>query len=210
MKVILVNGSPNEKGCTNRALFEVSDALNKEGIETQQFWVGKKPLSGCTACMNCMVNKKCIFDDSVNEFLKIASNFDGFVFGTPVHWAAASGALTSFLDRVFYADFCSGNNSFYLKPGATVISARRAGTTATFDQINKYFGLMQMPIIASQYWNMVHGTTPQEVEKDLEGLQTMRVLAKNMAYFLKCKEAAEKAGIPLPKQEERVFTNFVR
>nr|WP_320145703.1 flavodoxin family protein [uncultured Anaeromusa sp.] len=210
MKVLLVNGSPHEKGCTYTALTEVATALETEQISAALFWIGNKPLAGCIACRSCAEKKKCVFDDKVNEFLSIAAEYDGFVFGTPVHWAAASGAITSFLDRAFYADLCGGKKSFYLKPAAAVISARRAGTTATYDQINKYFGLLQMPIISSQYWNMVHGAKPEEVRKDLEGLQTMRTLARNMAFFLKCKEAGLEAGVPLPVTEETIFTNFIR
>jgi len=210
MKVVLVNGSPHEKGCTYTALMEVAETLQKEGIDTDLFWIGNKPLSGCIACKFCIEQKKCVFDDRVNEFLAIAAEYDGFIFGTPVHWAAASGAMTSFLDRAFYADLCGGRKSFYLKPAAAVISARRAGTTATYDQMNKYFGLLQMPIISSQYWNMVHGATPEDVKQDLEGLQTMRTLARNMAFFLKCKEAGLKNGVSLPEQEVSVFTNFIR
>lgn len=171
MKVLLVNGSSHKEGCTYTALTEVEKSLNKEGIETDIFWIGNKPISGCIACKACVKLKKCVFNnDKVNEFIEIAKDYDGFIFGTPVHWAVASGAITSFLDRVFYADSCGGRKSFYLKPAATVISARRAGTTATFDQINKYFGLLQMPIITSQYWNMVHGAKPEEVKQDLEGM----------------------------------------
>jgi len=210
MKVLLVNGSPHEKGCTYTALTEVADTLEKEGVNADFFWIGNKPLAGCIACKTCVEKKKCVFDDRVNEFLDIAAEYDGYIFGTPVHWAAASGAITSFLDRVFYADLCGGRNSFYLKPAAAVISARRAGTTATYDQINKYFGLLQMPIISSQYWNMVHGAQPQDVIEDLEGLQIMRTLARNRAFFLKCKEVGLKNGVSLPVQETGVFTNFIR
>jgi len=210
VKVLLVNGSPHEKGCTYTALKEVADTFEKEGIGTDFFWVGNKPLSGCIACKACMEKKQCVFNDRVNEFLDIAAEYDGFIFGTPVHWAAASGAITSFLDRTFYADFCGGRKSFYLKPASAVISARRAGATATYDQMNKYFGLMQMPIVSSKYWNMVHGAEPEDVKKDLEGLQTMRTLARNMSFFLKCKEAGLKAGVPLPVEEESIFTNFIR
>lgn len=210
MKVLLVNGSPNEKGCTYTALTEVAETLQKEGIETTIFWIGKKAITGCTACRLCGTKKKCVFDDKVNEFLDIAADYDGFIFGTPVHFAAASGSMTSFLDRVFYADLRGGRESFYLKPAACVISARRAGTTATYDQMNKYFGLKQMPIISTQYWNMVHGATPEQVKQDLEGLQTMRVLGRNMAFFLKCKEAGIKSGIAFPEKEEHIFTNFIR
>lgn len=211
MKVLLVNGSPHKEGCTYTALTEVEKSLNKEGIETDIFWIGNKPISGCIACKSCVKLKKCVFNnDIVNEFLDIAKDYDGFIFATPVHWAAASGAITSFLDRVFYADSCGGRKSFYLKPAATVISARRAGTTATFDQINKYFGILQMPIITSQYWNMVHGAKPEEVKQDLEGMQIMRTLGRNMAFFLKCKEAGIKAGVKLLEVEPTVFTNFIR
>ena len=214
MNVILINGSPHEKGCTFTALEEVAAALNSEGIDTEIFWIGKKVLGGCTACRNCGKTGKCILDDSVNEFLEKASNVDGYIFGTPVHYAAASGSITSFMDRAFYTDlhssFSTGRSRFYLKPAACVISARRAGTTATFDQMNKYFALSQMPIISSRYWNMVHGASPEEVKRDLEGLQTMRILGRNMAWFLKIKDAGEKAGIPYPEKEDYIFTNFIR
>ena len=210
MKVLLINGSPHPKGCSYTALEEVALTLNKEGIETEIFHIGTKPIAGCSACGSCMKNGKCVFNDVVNEVLNRASEYDGFIFGTPVHYAAASGAITSFMDRLFYADALSGRKSFYLKPAAAVVSARRAGTTATFDQLNKYFTISEMAVISSQYWNMVHGHTAEEVKKDLEGMQTMRVLGRNMAFFLKCKEAGEKAGIKLPEKEERIFTNFIR
>ena len=210
MKVLLVNGSPHKEGCTYTALTAVADSLAAEGIDTQMFWIGTRPLSGCIACKTCVEKKKCVFDDKVNEFLDMAGDFDSFVFGSPVHWGGATGAITSFLDRAFYADACGGGNRFLLKPAATVISARRAGTTATWDQLNKYFGLMQMPIITSRYWNMVHGTDPEEVKQDAEGMQVMRILGKNMAWFLKCKQAGLEAGIKLPEQETVTFTNFIR
>ena len=210
MKVLLVNGSPHEKGCTFTALMEVAGVLENEGIGAEVVWIGNKPLSGCIDCRACLEKKKCIFDDKVNEVLAVAQSVDGFIFGSPVHYAAASGAMTSFMDRLFFADLLSGRQSFALKPAAAVVSARRAGTTATFDQLNKYFTISQMPIISSRYWNMVHGATPEDVRKDLEGLQTMRVLARNMAWFLKCKEAGLKAGVPVPVQEENIYTNFIR
>lgn len=210
MKVLLINGSPHKEGCTYTALNEVAAALNKQEIDTDIFWIGNKALSGCIACKTCVEKNQCVFDDKVNEFLNIAGDYDGFVFGTPVHWGGASGSITSFMDRVFYADLCGGGDRFLLKPAAVVISARRAGTTATWDQLNKYFGLMQMPIITSRYWNMVHGASPEQVKQDLEGLQVMRVLGNNMAYFLHCKEAAKKMGIKIPEQEPMVFTNFIR
>ena len=176
-KVLLVNGSPHKEGCTYTALTEVAKTLNEEDIDTEIFWIGIKPLAGCIACKKCAKTGRCAFDDDVNDFLDIAKDADGFIFGSPVHYAAASGAITSFMDRVFYADLQSGKQSFYLKPAAAVISARRAGTTAAFDQLNKYFTISEMPIISSCYWNMVHGAKPEDVEKDMEGLQTMRILA---------------------------------
>ena len=205
MKVLLINGSPHKEGCTYTALNEVAAALNKQEIDTDIFWIGNKALSGCIACKTCVEKNQCVFDDKVNEFLNIAGDYDGFVFGTPVHWGGASGSITSFMDRVFYADLCGGGDRFLLKPAAVVTSARRAGTTATWDQLNKYFGLMQMPIITSRYWNMVHGASPEQVKQDLEGLQVMRVLGNNMAYFLHCKEAAKKMGIKIPEQEPMVL-----
>ncbi|VVB70017.1 Iron-sulfur flavoprotein [uncultured archaeon] len=210
MKILLVNGSPHEKGCTYTALTEVAKTLNEESIETEIFWIGKKPLAGCIACRACAETGRCAFDDCVNDFLDIAKDADGFIFGSPVHYAAASGAIASFMDRVFYADLNSGKHSFYLKPAAAVVSARRAGTTAAFDQLNKFFTISEMPIIASSYWNMVHGAKPEDVKRDLEGLQTMRVLARNMAWFLKCKEAGMKAGVKLPLREKIIRTNFIR
>ncbi len=210
MKVLLVNGSPHEKGCTYTALNEVAETLNHEGIDTEIFQIGTKPLAGCTACQRCFQLGHCVFDDKVNEFLDIAVSFDGYIFGSPVHFAAASGAITSFMDRAFYVGLRSSKQPFYLKPAAAVVSARRAGTTTTFDQLNKYFTIAQMPVISSQYWNMVHGATPEDVKKDIEGLQTMRTLGRNMAFFLKCKEAGIKAGIAFPEREEITFTNFIR
>nr|WP_321497678.1 flavodoxin family protein [uncultured Methanolobus sp.] len=210
MKVLLVNGSPHEKGCTYTALMEVANTLKDEGIDSEIYWIGIKPLTGCTACKSCARTGKCAFNDKVNEFLDIAQNADGFIFGSPVHYAAATGAITSFMDCAFYTNLLGGRNAFYLKPAAAVLSARRAGTTATLDQLNKYFTISEMPIVSSRYWNMVHGAKPEDVKKDLEGLQTMRVLARNMAWFLKCKEAGIKAGVPFPMKEESIFTNFIR
>jgi multimeric flavodoxin WrbA len=188
----------------------VAQTLNSEGIETQIFQIGTKPVAGCIACKTCAQTGKCAFADLVNDFLDLAQNADGFIFGSPVHYAAASGAITSFMDRAVYSDMQTGRQAFYLKPAAAVVSARRAGTTATFDQLNKYFTISEMPVISSRYWNMVHGQTPEDVKKDLEGLQTMRILGRNMAWFLKCKEAGIKAGVLLPQREEKVATNFIR
>lgn len=211
MKVLLVNGSPHKSGCTNRALEEVAATLQKEGIETEMFWIGNKPIGGCIACKRCVQTGKCVFDDVVNTCREKAYEADGFVFGTPVHYGASSGNMTAFMDRLFYSELGGNQNkAFYLKPAAAVISARRAGTTATFDQMNKYFTIQEMPVASSRYWNMVHGAVPEQVEEDLEGLYTMRVLGRNMAYLLKCQEAAKKAGVALPEREPAIFTNFVR
>ena len=209
MKVLLVNGGPHKEGCTYTALEEVAKELNDEGIETEIFWIGVKPISGCIACGHCYKNGKCVFNDVVNEFAEKAKAADGFVFGTPVHYASASGAISSFMDRLFYSTL-SNPELFRLKPAAAVVSARRAGTTVTYDQLNKYFGMNQMPIISSRYWNMVHGATPDEVRQDEEGMQIMRILGKNMAYYLKCVEAAKEKGIKMPEQERITFTNFIR
>ncbi|PKN51800.1 MAG: flavodoxin family protein [Deltaproteobacteria bacterium HGW-Deltaproteobacteria-13] len=207
MKVLLVNGSPNKKGCTYTALCEVEKELNKKDIETEIFYIGKKPIRGCTACAKCLDLGKCVFDDDVvNVALGIADKSDGFIFGSPVHYAGPSGFITSFLDRCFYA----GSDVFTYKPGAAIVSCRRGGATAAFEQLNKYFTINSMPVVSSQYWNMVHGNTPQEVMQDMEGLQTMRTLGRNMAWLLKSIAAGKKAGIGLPEQEERVWTNFIR
>lgn len=210
MKVMLVNGSPHQQGCTYTALKEVAGVLETQGLETTLFWIGNRPMAGCMACGNCARTGKCVFDDRVNEFLAIAGDYDGFIFGSPVHYAAMSGALTAFMDRVFYADGSSGRRSFYLKPAAAIVSARRAGTTAALDQMNKYFLISQMPVIASQYWNMVHGSKPEDIQLDAESMQIMRTLGRNMAWFLKCMAAGQAAGVPLPEREPRAVTNFIR
>ena len=211
MKVLLVNGSPHKNGCTYTALCEVAKTLNDEGIETEIFWIQNKPIGGCIACKSCVKTGKCVFDDVVNECRAKAMEADGFIFGTPVHYAAATGNMTAFMDRLFYSEFCgNGGKAFMFKPAATVVSARRAGTTATFDQINKYYSISQMPVMPSRYWNMVHGTNADEVKQDLEGMQSMRFLARNMAYYLKCIDAGEKVGINPPEHEAITFTNFIR
>ena len=207
MKVLLVNGSPNKKGCTYTALSEVEKELNKQDIETEIFYIGKKPIRGCTACAKCLELGKCVFDDdAVNVALDKADKSDGFVFGSPVHYAGPSGFIKSFLDRCFF----SGSNFFAYKLGAAIVSCRRGGATAAFEQLNKYFTINNMPVVSSQYWNMVHGNTPEEVLQDLEGMQTMRTLGRNMAWLLKSIAAGKKAGVALPENEERVWTNFIR
>jgi multimeric flavodoxin WrbA len=208
MKVLLINGSPNKNGCTYTALSEVAKEIEKAGIETELFYIGNQPIRGCTGCGHCHKSQsgKCVFDnDSVNIALEKAETADGFIFGSPVHYAAASGMITSLLDRMFYA-----GNVFAYKPGAAVVSCRRGGSTTALDQLNKYFTIANMPVVSSQYWNMVHGNTPQEVAQDLEGMQTMRTLGKNMAWLLKSIEAGKKNGIALPEKEEPQRTNFIR
>ena len=206
MKVILVNGSPHENGCTRAALDEAAETLNKNGIETEIFWVGNKPVQGCIGCMACKKTGRCFSADNVNEFTEKAKSADGFIFGTPVHYAAASGSITSFMDRAFY----SGGKALTGKPAATIVSCRRGGASAAFDQMNKYFTINCMPIASSQYWNQVHGNTPEEVKKDEEGMQTMRTLANNMAWLLKCIEAGKEKGIDFPEREPFIRTNFIR
>ena len=210
MEVILVNGSPNAQGSTWTALNEVASTLNKEGIQTRIFQVGTQPLSGCIACLKCRDTGRCVFPDKVNEFLDLAENADGFIFGAPVHFSAISGSMSCFMHRAFFATIVHGSDTFYLKPAAAVVATRRAGATSALDQINKYFTIAEMMTIGSKYWNMVFGMVAKDVPQDLEGMQTMRVLARNMAWFLRCKEAAAKAGVALPEREKRISTNFIR
>lgn len=198
MKVILVNGSPHEKGCTYTALKEVQKTLDKNEIKTEIYWIGNKPISGCLGCGNCIKTGKCFMEDKVNEFLEKVPETDGFIFGTPVHFASGSGMITSFMDRIFYGR----RELFKNKVAATIVSCRRGGATSTFDQINKYFAMNNMPIATSQYWNMVHGSKPEEVVKDEEGMQTMRTLGNNMAWLLKCIESGKKLGIKEPENEK--------
>ena len=207
MKVLLINGSPHKDGCTYTALKEVADTLNKHNIETEIIWLGTKPISGCIACNHCIkTNNRCFIDDKVNGFLDEVENTDGFVFGTPVHFAGGSGALTSFLDRAFYGR----GKLFAGKPCATVVSCRRGGATAAFDQINKYALMSNMYVVGSSYWNQIHGTNADEAKQDLEGMQTMRNLGENMAYLLKCLENAKEQKIPTPEIENKDKTNFIR
>ena len=201
MKVSLVNGSPNAEGCTYTALTEIKAALETQGIEADIFWIGNKPIAGCIGCNQCSKGA-CIFQDRVNEFLAIAGDYDGYIFGSAVYYAAITGAMAAFMNRVFFADLHSGENRFYLKPAAAVVSARRAGTTSAIDQLNKYFLWGHMPVIPARYWNLVYGTTPDEVRQDTEGMRNLRILAKNMAWFLRCKEAAKQAGVPFPSYDD--------
>jgi len=205
MKVLLINGSSKE-GCTYTALSKVAESLDEENIETEILFVGNKPISDCIGCKTCFKEEhkgKCVFDDIVNEIIEKAKQSDGFVFGTPVYYAHPTGRILSVLDRAFYA----GKKVFEFKPGASIASARRAGTTASFDVLNKYFTISQMPIVSSTYWNNIHGNTREEVNKDLEGMQTMYNLGKNMAWMLKCIEAGKNNNI-LPPQNKVVKMKF--
>ena len=206
MKVLLVNGSPRAAGCTFTALSEVAKTLEEAGVQTEIFQLGNRPVQDCIACMKCRELGRCVFDDIANELIEKAKGADGFVFGSPVYYAHPSGRVQSVLDRAFYA----GGAAFACKPGAAVVSARRGGTAASFDVVNKYFTICSMPAVSSTYWNMVYGKTPEEVLRDAEGMQTMRNLGRNMAYLLKCMQAGKAAGIEFPAQENAVRTNFIR
>ncbi|MDE6029758.1 MAG: flavodoxin family protein [Clostridiales bacterium] len=207
MKVLLFNGSPRANGCTFTALSEVAATLNAEGIETEIVWLGNKPVRDCIGCNGCAGKGKCVFaDDDVNEWIEKATAADGFVFGSPVYYAHPDGRILCVMDRLFYA----GGKNFAQKPASVVVSARRAGTTASLDALTKHLTIAQMPVVSSTYWNMVHGKTPDEVKQDLEGLQTMRNLAHNMAWLLKCIKAGEAAGITKPQNEKKFYTNFIR
>ena len=205
MKVLLINGSPNEHGCTYTALSETAETQQKHGIDTEILYLGKKPVAGCIACGKCRETGKCVFDDKVNEVIDKLDSIDAIVVGSPVYYAGPSGQLTAFLDRLFY----SGGGRMAGKLGASVVSCRRGGASAAFDRLNKYFTISSMPVVSSQYWNQVHGFTPEDVRKDGEGLQTMRTLGENMAWLLKCIEAGREKGISLPEYEERIATHFI-
>ena len=205
MKVILINGSPNAKGCTYTALEEVSKTLKSEGIETEIIHVGHKDIRGCIGCRQCKTKGKCVFNDIVNDIAPKFKECDGIVIGSPVYFASANGTLVSFIDRLFYSMTADKT----MKVGAAVVSCRRGGNSATFDELNKYFTISQMPIASSQYWNMVHGNSPEEVQQDLEGLQTIRTLGKNMAFLIKSIQLGKKE-FGLPEKEEHKFTNFIR
>ena len=205
MKAILINGSPHKNGCTFTALNEVAKTLEKNGIDAEIIHIGQENIRGCIACGTCKKNGYCIFDDSVNKVAKKFEEADGIIVGSPVYYASANGTILSFLDRLFYSTRFDKS----MKVGASVVSARRGGTTATFDILNKYFTLSSMPVVSSQYWNQVHGNTPAEVLQDEEGLQTMRVLGNNMAFFIKS-IALGKEQFGLPEKEKKVTTNFIR
>jgi multimeric flavodoxin WrbA len=204
MKVLLVNGSPHKEGCTYTALAEVAGVLEKNGIETEIFHIGSKPVRGCIACGRCDELEHCVFDDDVcNELIKKILDADGVVIGSPVYYSGPNGALCAVLDRAFF----SSSHKFAHKPAAAVVSCRRGGATTAFDRLNRYFTISQMPVVSSQYWNMVHGFTPDDVRKDLEGLQIMRTLGNNMAWMLKSIRDGKQTP---PEREPKVMTNFIR
>lgn len=205
MKVLTINGSPHLNGCTDRALREVEQTLVDNGIEVERLNIGNKDIRGCIGCNFCRTNGKCVFNDAVNETAPIFAKADGIIIGSPVYYAGANGQVLSFLDRLFYST--SGTIDKSMKIGAAVVSSRRAGSTSAFDEINKYFTISAMPIVSSTYWNEVHGFTAKDVEDDLEGLQTMRNLGRNMAFMLKAFDLA-KNECGLPTQERGIFTNF--
>ena len=206
MKVLLINGSPRARGCTYTALCVVEDSLKEEGINTEIFHIGTQPIHGCIECKSCWKTGRCVFhDDVLDELYQKVKEADGFVFGSPVYFASANGSMTSLMDRLFYT-----SKDLWMKPAACVVSARRGGTTAALDVLLKYPANRNMPIISSQYWNMVHGNEPDEVMKDLEGIQTMKTLGKNMAWIMKCIEAGKAAGIEKPDIPEKIKTNYIR
>lgn len=205
MKVLLINGSPHERGCTYTALIEVAVTLEKHRIYTEILNLDRQTTAGCAACGSCRKTGECMYQDMVNEIGSKLDEYDALVLGSPVYYAGPNGQFLAFLDRLFY---CYGKK-LAGKPGAAVVSCRRGGASTAFDQLNKYFAISNMPIVTSQYWNQVHGNTPEEVRKDKEGLQTMRTLGENMAWLLKSIEAGKNAGILPPKYEEQIRTNFI-
>lgn len=209
MKVLLVNGSPNEKGCTYTALSEIAKTLEGQGIETEIFHIGNKPVRGCIGCGACRTNGKnqCVFEDDVVSVLtEKVKEADGYIFGTPVYYASPNGAMMVVMDRLFF----SAGKYMQYKPAACIASARRAGTTATYDAMNKYIGINNMIMVPSNYWNMVHGSKPEDVKKDLEGLQIMRTLGNNMAWLLKLLENGKNNDIAMPAAEDKIKTNYIR
>ena len=211
MKVILVNGSPHKHGSTHAALQVAEQVLQEHGIDTEMYWMGNQAIVGCTGCGQCRQLKKCTFEDVVNEFRPKIEEADGFVFGTPVHYAAASGAFTSFMDRLFYSEGGrNGGADLRLKPVANLAIARRGGISATLDQMNKYPTISEMPLVSSSYWNMVHGASAEDIAVDEEGVHTVQVLARNLIYQLQCIEAGRAAGVERPEKARKPWTNFVR
>ncbi|WP_292886893.1 flavodoxin family protein [Methanobrevibacter sp. UBA212] len=207
MKILLINGSPNKEGCVNRALEEIVDTLKKNDVEAEILWLGKKAMQDCIDCMKCVENGKCIYDDLVNQTADRMDEFDGMIIGSPVYYGGPNGRLTSFLDRLM---FSIDGSKIEGKLAASVVSCRRGGASGAFERLNQYFLMTNMHIVSSQYWNQIHGFTPEDVEKDIEGLQTMRTLGENFAYLLKAQKAASELGIEKPEHEEIMLTHFIR
>ena len=205
MKVLLINGSPREHGCTYTALKELADTLNANQVETEILWLGTKPMQDCIACEKCGELGHCVFPDLVPQTAARMEEFDGLVIGSPVYYGGPSGRLCSFLDRLFYS---TDGEKFQGKLGASVVSCRRGGATASFERLNQYFLISNMHVVGSQYWNQVHGFTPDDVRRDAEGRQTMRTLGQNMAFLMKARQAAAEQGINMPQYEPHVFTSF--
>lgn len=206
MKVLLINGSPHSEGCTYTALSEVAETLRKKAVDTEFFQIGKKPVRGCVDCGGCNETGYCVFtDDPANTLIDKIKEADGVVIGSPVYYGSANGTLCALLDRVFFA----ASSQFRCKPAAAVVSCRRGGAGSAFDRLNKYFTISQMPVVSSQYWNNIHGMSPQEAKQDQEGLQIMRTLGRNMSWMLKLIDQSREA-MELPEQEEWTPTNFIR
>ena len=197
-KILLINGSPHQFGCTYTALKVVAASLDKNGVDTDFFWIGNKPVAGCIACKSCVETHRCVQDDIVNSFLDIVDNYDGFVFGSPVYFASATGAFTAFLDRAFYSGIYR-TGRLIGKPAACVVSCRRAGSSAALDQLNKYVTISGMLLVSAKYWNMVHGNTPEQVLADAEGINNLNFLGDNMSWVVKALQCAKNNGILPPK-----------
>lgn len=206
-KILLINGSPRSGGCTDTALSEVAAELERNGVETELIEIGKRPVAGCIACGGCRETGRCVFnDDAVNRISERLDEYDGIVVGSPVYYAGPSGQICAFLDRLFY----SNGGRMEGKIGAAVVSCRRGGASSAFDRLNKYFQISNMVVASSQYWNQVHGNSPEEVRQDIEGMQTMRTLGKNIAWLAKSIKTAGENGVQPPAYEPKTFTNFIR
>ncbi|MBR1816478.1 MAG: flavodoxin family protein [Lachnospiraceae bacterium] len=205
-KILFINGSPNENGCTGTAMDEVIKVLQENDIETEKIWLGKKAMPDCMACMKCQEIGKCVFQDEVNEIAEMIDDIDGIVVGSPVYYGGPNGRLTSFLDRLF---FSIPNDKFNGMLGASIVSCRRGGASAAFERLNQYFLMENMHVVSSQYWNQVHGFTVEDVRKDEEGLQTMRTLGRNIVWLLRSIKCGADNGISKPEHEPKTFTNFI-
>lgn len=205
--ILMINGSPNQNGCTYTALSEMAAVFEKNGIETEILWLGKKATPDCIACCKCQQGGGCVFNDEVNDIAARIDDIDGFVFGSPVYYGGPTGRLTSFMDRLF---FSIPNEKFAGKLAASVVSCRRGGATSAFQRLNQYYLMENMIVAGSQYWNQVHGSDPEQVKRDAEGLQTMRTLAQNMTWLLQSIKAGRENGVEAPQYEDKTFTNFIR